>query len=130
MSGLTPLDSPFERLQYLPTTMAYKGAWIPGTQYYKNDVVLSPVNGAVYVLNITSLNDTTDPANDPLPSPWTSLSGSGASGGVPLGGIVDYAGASAPSGYAICDGSAISRTTFSQLFALIGTTYGLSLIHI
>jgi microcystin-dependent protein len=31
---------------------------------------------------------------------------------------------SAPSGYLIEDGSAISRTTYSDLFALIGTTYG------
>jgi microcystin-dependent protein len=35
-----------------------------------------------------------------------------------------YAGASAPTGYLLCDGAAISRTTFSALFALVGTTYG------
>lgn len=29
-----------------------------------------------------------------------------------------------PSGYALCDGTALSRTTFSALFAVIGTTYG------
>lgn len=29
-----------------------------------------------------------------------------------------------PSGWRICDGSAISRTTFSSLFSVIGTTYG------
>lgn len=32
--------------------------------------------------------------------------------------------ATAPSGWLICDGSAVSRTTYSALFALIGTTYG------
>lgn len=31
---------------------------------------------------------------------------------------------SAPSGWFLCDGSAISRTTYSELFAIIGTTYG------
>jgi microcystin-dependent protein len=31
---------------------------------------------------------------------------------------------SAPTGWLICDGSAVSRTTYSALFALIGTTYG------
>lgn len=31
---------------------------------------------------------------------------------------------SAPTGYLICDGSAVSRTTYSVLFGLIGTTYG------
>lgn len=35
-----------------------------------------------------------------------------------------YAGSSAPNGYLLCDGTAISRTTYSALFAVIGTTYG------
>lgn len=30
----------------------------------------------------------------------------------------------APSGWLICDGSAVSRTTYADLFAVIGTTYG------
>jgi microcystin-dependent protein len=32
--------------------------------------------------------------------------------------------ATAPWGWLLCDGSAVSRTTYSDLFALIGTTYG------
>jgi microcystin-dependent protein len=32
--------------------------------------------------------------------------------------------ASAPSGYLVCDGSAVSRTTYSALFAVVGTTFG------
>lgn len=32
--------------------------------------------------------------------------------------------ATAPSGYLLCNGAAISRTTFAALFAVIGTTYG------
>jgi microcystin-dependent protein len=44
---------------------------------------------------------------------------------VPLGGIIDYIGSTAPnSAYAFPFGQAISRTTFATLFALIGTTYG------
>lgn len=35
-----------------------------------------------------------------------------------------YAGSAAPVGYLICDGSAISRTTYSALFTAIGTVYG------
>jgi microcystin-dependent protein len=38
--------------------------------------------------------------------------------------IQEYAGTTAPTGWKICDGSAISRTTYSQLFANIGTTWG------
>ena len=54
--------------------------------------------------------------------------GGGASGGggdtTPIGTVEAYAGSSAPNGYLLCDGSAISRTTYSDLFSIIGTTYG------
>jgi microcystin-dependent protein len=44
---------------------------------------------------------------------------------LPIGAITHYSGATAPnSNYAICNGQAISRTTFATLFALVGTTYG------
>jgi microcystin-dependent protein len=42
----------------------------------------------------------------------------------PVGEIIIYPMATAPTGYLICDGSAISRTTFSDLFAILGTSYG------
>lgn len=38
--------------------------------------------------------------------------------------VFAYAGSSAPTGFLLCDGSAVSRTTYADLFALIGTTYG------
>jgi microcystin-dependent protein len=43
---------------------------------------------------------------------------------LPAGIIVDYGGAAAPSGWTLCDGSAINRTTFATLFAVIGTAFG------
>jgi microcystin-dependent protein len=39
---------------------------------------------------------------------------------VPTGSILPYAGASAPSSYLLCDGSAVSRTTYAALFAALG----------
>ena len=42
----------------------------------------------------------------------------------PVGVITAFAGSTAPTGYLICDGSAVSRTTYAALFAIIGTTYG------
>ena len=42
----------------------------------------------------------------------------------PIGTINIYAGSIAPSGWLLCDGSAVSRTTYSDLFDVIGTTYG------
>lgn len=41
-----------------------------------------------------------------------------------VGTIKQFAGTSAPSGWAMCDGTAVSRSTFAALFAVIGTTYG------
>lgn len=38
--------------------------------------------------------------------------------------VFDYAGNTVPSGYLLCDGSAVSRTTYSALFSAIGTTWG------
>jgi microcystin-dependent protein len=35
-----------------------------------------------------------------------------------------YAGSSAPAGWLVCDGSAVSRTTYATLFAVMGTTFG------
>lgn len=43
---------------------------------------------------------------------------------VPAGSMMAYAGASSPTGYLFCDGSAVSRSTYSALFAAIGTGYG------
>jgi microcystin-dependent protein len=40
------------------------------------------------------------------------------------GAIQMWPTASAPTGYLLCDGSAVSRTTYATLFALIGTTFG------
>lgn len=44
--------------------------------------------------------------------------------GVPVGSIFWLAAQTAPEGYLICDGSAVSRTEYADLFAAIGTTFG------
>lgn len=43
---------------------------------------------------------------------------------VPTGVMLPYGGVTAPSGFLICNGSAVSRTTYANLFAVIGTRYG------
>lgn len=42
----------------------------------------------------------------------------------PIGIINEYAGTTAPTGWLLCNGQAISRSTYASLFAVIGTTYG------
>lgn len=39
--------------------------------------------------------------------------------------ILPYAGSGAPTGFLLCDGSAVSRTTYAALFALVSTSYGI-----
>lgn len=58
-----------------------------------------------------------------------SVDGGGGGGGeppssMPSGSITAFAGASAPSGWLICNGAEVSRSTYSNLFAVVGTTYG------
>jgi microcystin-dependent protein len=54
----------------------------------------------------------------------TSISVNGVSVINPTGTVLTYAGSSTPTGYLLCDGNAVSRSTYSALFAVIGTTYG------
>jgi microcystin-dependent protein len=43
---------------------------------------------------------------------------------VPAGTIIDFAGSNPPAGWFACDGAAVSRTTYADLFAAIGTIWG------
>lgn len=63
---------------------------------------------AVLVTITFSIVSFSRPAYDPLPS------------GVTL----PYGGGSAPSGFLLCDGSAVSRTTYAGLFTILSTVYG------
>ena len=45
-------------------------------------------------------------------------------GGIPTATIVPWTTSSIPTGFLECNGSAVSRSTYAALFAIIGTTYG------
>jgi len=45
-------------------------------------------------------------------------------GGVPSGAMMEWPAAVAPSGYLLCDGSAVSRVTYAGIFAVISTLFG------
>jgi microcystin-dependent protein len=51
------------------------------------------------------------------------LKGTG-DGFLPIGAMAIWPTATAPTGWLKCDGSAVSRTTYANLFAVIGTTFG------
>jgi hypothetical protein len=112
----------------------------PSTAYSVDDIKYSPLLPTGWFLTCT-VAGTTSAGELVLPTPiaegdtvtdgtvtWeVHKIGSAANGGdgVPLGAIIAYsANGELPSGYLLCDGSAVSRTMFPDLFSVIGTTYG------
>jgi microcystin-dependent protein len=55
---------------------------------------------------------------------WRCVSYTSAGRDAPAGIISPYAGSAAPSGWLLCYGQAVSRTTYAGLFATIGTDFG------
>lgn len=98
----------------------------------------APANGleigypTVFDNDVSSLEDISAAGN--LSGATLSITGDATVGGdvkaggstplVPIGTILDFAAATAPAGYLVCDGSAVSRSTYAELFAVIGTTWG------
>lgn len=93
--------------------------WDSETEYQADkSYVVDPISGIVYRCLVTNTNQ---PVNNPTYwdiafSPYEAM--------VPTGSTQMFAGTSAPRGWLIADGSAVSRTTYAALFAVIGTTYG------
>jgi microcystin-dependent protein len=48
----------------------------------------------------------------------------GTVGAVPAGAVMPFAGATAPAGWLLCAGQAVSRSQYGELFATVGTAYG------
>lgn len=67
----------------------------------------------------TAATNTTIPGG--VGANWSPLN---APAGEPSGTIKQFGGSTAPTNYLECNGAAVSRTTFSALFAVIGSTYG------
>ena len=77
--------------------------------------------GGVIKIDTVSLTNASMDANTQMAGVNLSTQISSA---VPAGTIQSHAASSAPSGWLICDGSAISRTTYSDLYSIVGTTWG------
>src|SRR5690349_8442416 len=48
----------------------------------------------------------------------------GVKGGAPVGAVLGFAGPGVPDGWLACDGSGVSRTQYSALFSVMGTSWG------
>jgi Phage Tail Collar Domain len=68
-------------------------------------------------------HSTTNPAQCQQGNCTTGGSSNGP-GFVPPGAVMAYGGTAAPDGWLLCDGSAVSRTQYSALFAAIGSAHG------
>lgn len=102
MSGvLESLQNPLERLSVLPTTTALRTnpltnspVWDASVQYFKNDIVISSLNGGAYVmwggtLDLSSIRGPAvggDPSLDP-DGVWQKLTQTGQESYVPAGGL-------------------------------------------
>jgi microcystin-dependent protein len=85
-----------------------------GSVYMRRDGVVS--NGGGLYIKTTGVTYSTG---------WIDMpTASGASAVLPAGAIVSYGGATAPTGWLLCDGSAVSRTVYSLLFNAVGTLFG------
>lgn len=123
-SGATALPNPIvlnARGEVAPSAVGTScGLWMDPTLAYK--FVLAPAN------------DTDPPTNpfwtiDNVVSPQSAILAALAQyqatlGGVPIGGQLSYGGPTAPPGWLLCYGQAVSRSTYAALFAIIGTAYG------
>lgn len=55
---------------------------------------------------------------------WATPSSTSPADVIPAGVMMPYAGTSAPVGWLLCDGSAVSQSAYPQLYALVGATFG------
>lgn len=134
-------------------TGAVRGGWVTATAYVLNDVIsqsglwyrcavahtsgtfatdLAAVKWVAHN-TYTSLCQTANNLSDVasvataranLDVPQNATMTAAVAAQFPIGSVTMFAGASAPTGYLLCDGSAVSRTTYAALFALIASTYG------
>lgn len=92
-----------------------------GTNVVLASVPINSSNGNVAVGGVLAVTGNATVGGD------LSVTGSITQGGgsiFPPGIIWEYGGSSAPTGWLLCDGSAVSRTTYANLFAVVGTAYG------
>ena len=85
------------------------------------------VGGTFLTTGAVKLNSTVTVSGAAIFKSNVSIGGTLTGGGVgsmPTGGITPYSGGTAPTGYLLCYGQAVSRSTYSALFAITSTTYG------
>lgn len=107
----------------LPVSGISGGLQLSDTSLYRSAASTLRTDGSLVVDGSLSIAGTLNADTLSLTSPIEN-SQLTAAARVPVGAIIQYAGTSAPTGWLLCDGSTVSRTTYSQLFSALGTYYG------
>lgn len=89
--------------------------------YYKGCVIIDPFDGNRYECVADMTAGTVAPHSDTANTYWKEFH---LGGGLPIGTIFAYGGSTNPEGALLCNGAAVSRTMYADLFDVIGTTWG------
>lgn len=88
------------------------------------EIVWPPLPGANSFMAIDSSGNMSAPYPLAAGIPLAALVTAVQNALVPAGSVIMTGATSAPSGFLFCDGSAVSRTTYSALFTAVGTAFG------
>ena len=109
-----------EKMQYLLNNfddyLPLSGGTLTGDVDITGDLSVSgAITGNLAGNADTATNATNDANGSPIASTYLPAV---------VGAVVAFAGSTTPQGWLLCDGSAVSRTDYAALYAVIGTTYG------
>jgi hypothetical protein len=89
-----------------------------------SNIVLEGATADAHETTLTVTDPTADRTITFPNSSGTVALTSDVSASLPSGAVMPFAGTSAPTGYLLAQGQAVSRSTYSDLFSAISTTYG------
>ncbi|MBX3242385.1 MAG: tail fiber protein [Chitinophagaceae bacterium] len=107
----------------LHVAAADKGMLVPRLTESQRSNISSPATG-LFIYQTDNVPGFYFNAGTPGTPDWVKISTLPEIPSIPAGVIQSFAGSTAPTGYLMCNGQAVSRTTYAGLFAAIGTTYG------
>jgi microcystin-dependent protein len=109
------------------TSPAISDATITGTTTATSGTIALGTNASAITANSTTISATEVGYLDGVTSAiqtQINTANTTITNNTPVGAVTMWVAADAPTGWTLCQGQAISRTTFGSLFTVIGTTYG------
>lgn len=121
-NGDVPNVLPYDEWNSLPARLTGFQSGIASSQQF--NYILAQGGAAGYVLGQLVVDFAGQDATLDAASLYTNFKRAVASCSVPPGTIIAFAGQEIPEGFLLCNGAAVSRSTYAGLFSAIGTTYG------